>query len=507
MQAYKKLEERFAKVTALDQIYSLLDWDRAVTMPGQGNDQRARQIGVISVLAHALQSDPEVAALAAAVDRAQLNDWQRANLRLIERLHVDSAAVPADLVERKAAQEARTEMLWREARAEGDFKKVLPGLEKLVDLTRACAEAKAARLGVSPYEALMDTYAPGMPMQEVDAIFDDYAAFMPALLDRALARQEPLPLKGPFPLAAQVDLSRKIAEGLGFDFSWGRLDVSAHPFSSGIGNDVRITTRYDENDFFPGLQGAAHETGHALYDHNTPAEWHGQPVGASQNMGMMMHESQSLSLDMQLFRGLPYWTFIAPAVCAAFGGSGPAWEAENLWRHASRVARGYIRIEADEVTYPAHIILRYRLERDLIGGKLQPRDIREAWNEGFKDLMGLEVPDDRLGCLQDIHWFTGYYGYFPAYALGAMTAAQFVRKMREDIPDLDARVARGDIAAFTGWLKTSVQEKACLHEPQDLIEKVTGRRLTAEAFKQHLAERYGDGTCSDTSAPGEKRRA
>jgi carboxypeptidase Taq len=514
MQAYKQLEARFAQITALKEIDSFLDWDRSVLMPDAGVAQRARQVEVLNLKIHEMQTDPQVGEWIAKVNRNELDQWQRANLEVIEWSYLHATAVPAHLVAKKMNQETRTEVIWRRARKESDFKLVRDELARLLDVVREHAEAKAKKLGKPLYDALMDAYAPHMTSAEVDAIFDDLAGFIPGFLGNVLAKQqEPLPLKGPFPEAMQIRLGRDLCGFLGFDFKWGRLDTSTHPFSMGIGDDVRITTRYDENDFISSLQAVAHEAGHGFYDRNTPKEWQHQPVGASGNMGMAIHESQSLSLDMQLARSREYWEFLAPHIQKAFGRSGPEWSAENIYRTAIRAERGFIRVEADEITYPAHVILRYRLEKRMIEGKLEVKDLPAAWNAEMKALIGVEPPEDRLGCLQDIHWHCGAFGYFPAYALGAIIAAQLADKMKRDVPDLKEQVRRGNFGAFTGWLRDNVQSKACLYKPQELIEKATGQKMSTHFFKKHLTERYleqsyeGDASCSVTSAQGAKRRA
>jgi carboxypeptidase Taq len=513
MQAYKQLEERFGKVTALREVSSFLGWDRSVLMPELGVDQRARQNEVLSVLMHELQTAPEVGEWLAKVDRKKLNDWERANVDVMEWLYTHATAVPADLVAKKMNQETKVEVIWRKARAESNFAMVRDELAKLLDITREHADVKAKKLKKPLYDALMDSYVPHMTSQEVDVVFDDLAAFIPPFLDAALeCQKEPLPLKGPYPQAQQEKLGRELCGFLGFDFKWGRLDTSTHPFSMGIGDDVRITTRYDESDFLSSLQAVAHEAGHGFYDRHTPKEWHHQPVGASQNMGMGIHESQSLSLDMQLARSREYWEFMAPHVQKAFGRNGPELSAENLYRSAIKAERGFIRVEADEITYPAHVILRYRLEKQMIEGKLEVKDLPDAWNAAFKGLIGVTPPNDRLGCLQDIHWYSGAFGYFPAYALGAIIAAQLADKMKRDIPDLSAQMRKGNFAVFTNWLRDNVQAKACLYRPQELIEKATGEKMSTHYFKKHLTERYlekayGGEACSNTSAPGAKRRA
>lgn len=508
MQAYKRLEERFAQLTALRQIDSLLDWDRSVLMPEKGGELRAQQVAALNVLIHEKMTDPQVGDWLAKTDRKSLNDWQRANVEMMEWLYAHETALPAALIEKKMLQETKTELVWRRARAESDFGVVRDDLARLLDIVREQARVKGAALKKPAYDAMMDGYAPHMTSKEVDVIFDDLAQFLPPFISAVLEVQKD-PVDFPaVPVEKQQQFGRQLAEFLGFDASWGRLDVSAHPFSMGVGGDVRITTRYNENDFMNSIQGVAHEAGHGFYDRHTPAEWWHQPVGRSQNMGMVIHESQSLSLDMQLGRCREYWEFLSPHLQKAFGVSGPAWSGDNLYRHAVRVERGFIRVDADEVTYPAHVILRYRLEKSMVEGKLEIRDLPEAWNAGMETLIGAAPPNDKLGCLQDIHWYSGAFGYFPAYALGALAAAQFVSKMRQDIPAIGEHIRRGDFGVFVGWLRDNVQSKACLYKPQELIEKVTGEKMSAHYFKKHLHERYMEGaTCSTTSARGEKRRA
>ena len=514
MQPYEKLEERFSRLSALREISSLLGWDRSVLMPEKGVHQRAHQNEVLSVITHDLLTAPEVGEWLAKVERKSLNDWQCANVGVMEWLYAHTTAVPVELVARKMNQETTTEVIWRKARAENNFALVRDELAKLLDITREYATVKGKKMGKTPYDALMDSYTPHMTSAEVDVVFDDIAAFIPPFLDAALAHQKELQeLKGPFPKDQQEQLGRQLCGFLGFDFSWGRLDTSTHPFSSGIGDDVRITTRYDESEFLNAMQAVAHEAGHGLYNRHTPAEWRQQPVGISQNMGMGIHESQSLSIDMQLYRSRAFWEFLAPQVQKAFGKAGAEYSAENLYRNAVRAKRGFIRVEADEITYPAHVILRYRLEKKMIEGTLEIKDLPEAWNAAMKDLIGVTPPNDRLGCLQDIHWYSGAFGYFPSYALGAIIAAQLVDKMKRDIPDLDAQMRLGNFGVFTGWLRDNVQAKACLYRPQELIEKATGAKMSTHFFKKHLTERYlekaygEEASCSNTSAPGAKRRA
>jgi carboxypeptidase Taq len=275
---------------------------------------------------------------------------------------------------------------------------------------------------------------------------------------------------------------------LGFDFDHGRLDVSTHPFCGGIPDDVRITTRYDEADFASALMGVLHETGHALYERGLPEAWRRQPVG--QSGGMTLHESQSLLIEMQACRSREFLSYAAPLMRAAFGGKGPEWEVDNLHRLYTRVQPGFIRVDADEVTYPAHILLRYRLERALVSGDLALADLPGAWDEGMQRLLGLAPPNDAVGCLQDIHWFDGAWGYFPSYTLGALLAAQLFEAAREGEPEIAPAISRGEFAPLLSWLRANVHGKGRLVDTEALVIQATGRPLGTEAFLAHLRRRY-----------------
>jgi len=492
MQAYERLKERFHRCSAISGAVGMLQWDRAAMMPDGGAEARAEQVAVLETLAHELIVDPAVADDLAAAEAEDLAAPDRANLREMRHAWVHAAAVPSDLVAALARAGAACEMAWRGARENADFPAVLPTLTTLLSLVREEAETKAAALSVSPYDALLDTYEPGGKSAAIDPVFADLAAFLPGFLDEVLtaqaARPAPLPLPGPFPVAAQRAFVRTVMTAMGFDFAHGRLDESAHPFCGGIADDVRLTTHYVEEDAFSGIFGVIHETGHALYERGLPVAWRGQPVGEAR--GMSVHESQSLTMEMQAGRGRAFLSWLAPAMAAAFGGTGPAWAVDNVTALAQTVSRGFIRIEADEVTYPAHVILRYRLERAMIAGDLPLADLPGAWAEGMRELLGVVPPDDARGCLQDIHWYDGAWGYFPTYTLGAMTAAQLFAAAKRATPGLEDALARGDFAPLLGWLRDNVHRHGSLLETPELLTRATGAPLSAEAFKAHLRARY-----------------
>ncbi len=494
MDPYRELEARYRQIGALREAAGMLHWDMAVMMPPGGADGRAEQLAALKQVTHRMESDP---ALGELLDRADgtggADPWQRANLGEMRRRWIHAVAVDSDLVEAATRARLACEMAWRHARPASDFAAVRPRLEEVLDLTRKQAEARALALGCSPYEALLDAYEPGARTDMIDRLFADLAAFLPGFLDRALSVQEdrrPLPLPcAAFAVERQQVLARRLMEALGFDFDRGRLDVSLHPFCGGASGDVRVTTRYADDDFSQSIMGVVHETGHALYEMGLPRDWRYQPVGEAR--GMTLHESQSLLVEMQVGRSREFFEFAAPLIAAAFDGDGPAWEAGNLHLLHTRVAPGLIRVDADEVTYPAHVILRYRIERALIEGGMSVADIPGAWSDGLFELLGVRPPDDRLGCLQDIHWYDGAWGYFPTYTLGALAAAQLFAAAKAQVPDLMAAISKGEFAGLLAWLREHVHGRASSATTDELVAAATGAPLGTAAFKAHLEARYG----------------
>ena len=493
MSAYQTLERRFARLAAINDALGILQWDTETLMPPGAADGRAEQLATLKVLSHELLTDDDNADLLAdAEHERELSNWQEANLHEMRRAYLHATAVPGDLVEASSRAISRCEMVWREARPAGDFAMLLPSLSEVLNLQRQIAADKAEALGCSLYESLLDAYEPGGNTDHIDKVFGDLRAFLPGFLGEVLERQKSrpdiLPLQGPFPVETQRALGVRMMQAAGFDFSKGRLDISLHPFCGGATHDVRLTTRYDEDDFTKALMGVMHETGHALYEQNRPAEWLGQPV--SEARGMSLHESQSLIIEMQACRSRAFLEFAAPVMRDCFGGTGPAWDAANLHRLYTKVEPGFIRVDADEVTYPAHILIRYDLEKALIESDMTLADLPGAWNEGMRDLLGLKVTTDRLGCLQDIHWPGGAWGYFPTYTLGAITAAQlFDAATRADDTVLPG-LGRGDFSPLVNWLRTNIHSQGSLLPADQLLTKATGRPLDAGVYERHLRRRY-----------------
>lgn len=492
--AYQRLEAQFHDICVLEDTIRVLHWDQATIMPSGGAVARAEQLSRLEVMRHAKLTAPDLADDLAAVSEtaADLDVWPAANLREMHRIHKKAVAVPAGLVAAQSRACSLCEIAWRKARQEGDFSAIVEPLGELLDLTRSIGAARGEALDCSIYDALLQDYEPGASSAYIDPLFDDLAAFLPDFLDDVLTRQEaagePLSPNGPFPTDAQRALCRQMAETVGLDFDTARVDESAHPFSSGVPEDSRITVRYNEDDFGEALMAVLHESGHAMYERGRPEDWRYQPVGRAR--GMVLHESQSLLLEMQACRTQEFYHWATPALRGAFDGDGPAWTRDNLLRWATRVGRGFIRVDADEVTYPAHVILRYRLEKAMLDGDLALPDLPGAWNDGMKGLLGVVPPDDRLGCLQDIHWYAGAWGYFPTYTLGALAAAQIFQAATAAEPTILPSIQQGDFMPLMGWLRQNVHVHGSCHATDDLIHQATGAPLAADAFKTHLRQRY-----------------
>ncbi len=488
--ALARLKARFTRIAALGEAASILHWDAATMMPPGGGASRGEQLAALAGLSHELLTAPVVR------DDLEISlpegEWEQANLALMARDHARATALPTALVEATARANSACEKIWRDAKATADFALVRPALTEVVRLQREAAQALAAELGMDPYDALMDGYQHGVTAADVEPVFTAYEAFLAEALPRAEAIQAgkpaPVPLPGPFPVEIQRRLCRALSERIGLDYDHARLDESLHPFCGGTPADVRLTTFHDERDVAKALLGVLHETGHALYERGLPQDWARQPVGEA--AGMAAHESQSLIVEMQACRSDAFLGFLGGELRAAFGGPAAPYEARNLaglWRH---VGRGFIRVDADEITYPAHVILRFRLERALIGGDLAVADLPDAWNDGMRAMLGITPPDDTRGCLQDIHWHDGAFGYFPSYTLGAMAAAQLMKAARAAVPGLDAALGRGDMAPLLGWLRVNVHGRGSLLGFQDLLRAATGKPLDPSDFIEHLTARY-----------------
>lgn len=490
--AYARLERRFRRAALIGEAASVLNWDRAAMMPAGGSAARAEQLAELQALRHEALVRPDTEDLLAAADADRgLDAWRRANVAEMRRVWAHASALPEDLVTALARACAACEAVWRDARARADFAAVLPSFETVLGLVREAAAAKGATLGLAPYDALLDEHEPGARAADIDRVFARLERELPPIITKAVQRQatrrQPLRVDGTFPVQSQRRLALKMMAAFGFDFAHGRLDISAHPFCGGVPGDIRLTTRYDENEFASGLMSTLHETGHALYEMGLPDRWRGQPVGEAR--GMALHESQSLLIEMQVCRSREFFDFLAPML-REFLGAGAAATPANLYALMTRVRPGYIRVDADEATYPLHVIFRHRLEQAMLAGDLRPHDLPSAWTEAMVRHLGLTPSSDREGCLQDIHWFDGAFGYFPSYTLGALAAAQLFAAARRALPDLPDDIARGRFAPLLGWLRERVHARASSASTATIVADATGRALEPDDFLAHLRARY-----------------
>ena len=489
--AYDELARGQLRLHRLGHLEKIADWDRNTMMPPGGNRARAEASAELEGVIHGLRTDPRQRALLEAAEGEPLDEVERANLREIRRAWRQQNALPATLVEARTMATSRCEHAWRSQRPANDWKGFLGNLREVVRLAREEGHYLADEMGMSPYDALMDRWEPGMRSAELDRIFGSLKEWLPGLIVRVEEKQRGEPVispKGPFPIAKQRELGLALMQLLGFDFSAGRLDESAHPFCGGVPEDVRLTTRYREDDFTRSMMSTVHETGHGRFQQNLPRDWQGQPIGIARSAAI--HESQSLSFEMQLVRSRAFAGLLAPLVAKCFGDQ-PAFEPSNLVRVLTRVKAGFIRVAADELTYPLHVILRYEIERALVEGAIECEDIPALWDEKMRSLLGVDTRGNfNDGCMQDVHWSEGLFGYFPTYTLGAMYAAQWFAAIRSAHPDLDARIAAGDLAPAFEWLKANIWSQGRRWETRDLALRATGEGLNPAHFRRHLETRY-----------------
>ena len=489
--SYDALAATWTRLHRFGHLGAIAGWDQSAKMPPAGNEARAAALAELAGLLHRMRTDP---ALRDQIERAglePLDSVQRANLHEIRRDWRSSNALPESLVQRKQMASSRCEHAWRTQRPANDWAGFLVNFREVLAVAREEATLLGEQTGLSRYDALLDVYEPGTSTATLDRVFGEVRQWLPGLIRRVIDKQsrealiEPV---GPFPEAAQRALCEQAMRMLGFDFQAGRLDVSAHPFCGGVPEDVRLTTRFRLDDFLGSLMGTIHETGHGRYEQNLPRELLGQPVAQARSAGI--HESQSLSFEMQLGCHPSFVARLAPQLVAAFGDQ-PAFDPANLQRLLTRVKPGFIRVDADEVTYPAHVILRYEIERPLLEGEIEPEDVPALWDAKMMELLGVDTRGNFTnGVLQDIHWPMGLMGYFPSYSLGAMYAAQWFAAMRRTMPDLDARIAAGELAPLFDWLRDNIWTQASRWSTDELARRATGETLNPAHFKAHLEARY-----------------
>jgi carboxypeptidase Taq len=491
-----ELKVRLAEVDDLENAAALLEWDQLTMMPAGGAAGRAEQSATLQKIAHEKFIADEVGRLltdlGAEFRDAPAENDDAALVRVATRLYRRKTQLPTQLVAELVQATSIGQSIWAQARAQNNFQAFLPQLEKIFDLKRQVAACFPE--AASPYDALLADYEPGATTVQMRAMFDELKRELPPLVQAIAAKStghEGDLLHGDYDEPTQWNLSLRAVEQLGYDFSQGRQDKTVHPFETSFGlHDVRITNRVRRDHLTACLMGSLHECGHALYDLGYPDKYARSPLGHSASLGI--HESQSRLWENLVGRSRGYWQFFFPQVQAAFPQQLAGQTADSFYRAVNTVRPTFVRVEADEVTYNLHTLLRFEMEVDLLEGRLEAKHAPEAWNAKVKDYLGLTVTEDRLGVLQDTHWASGLIGYFPTYTIGNLASAQLFNKAVTDLPSIPDDIAHGRFAGLLGWLRQNVHQHARIYLPADLIQVATGEPLSAKPYLHYLKQKFGE---------------
>jgi len=486
--AYENLCERFREIDRLQHAITYLSWDQMVMMPAKGSVMRSESVAELAGISHAKLTAPEVEGW---LSEASSGSENPNSVREMKRTWSNANCLPAELVKEQILTGSACEMGWRTQRSDNDWDGFLKNFKPVVELSRREAKLRQeASDAATPYEAMLALHCHGDTEALIDSVFTKLRSVLPELLQQVMEKQNTQVAagSGEYPVENQIALNKEMLATLGFDFEAGRLDQSMHPFSTGSAGDSRITTRYDTSHFLEALSGTAHEVGHASYESQLPEKLRGLPVGGSRNM--CIHESQSLLFEKQIFFSKAFMSFLAGKIHHHLP-SASGLNADDLWRMGTRVEPGKIRTEADEVTYPLHVMLRYEIESALINGDIEADSIPDIWNEKMQSYLGVDTKGDYTnGCMQDIHWTDGAFGYFPSYTIGAVNAAQIFAKIKAQHPDWQDRFRNGDVQFVRDWLLEKIWSKGCDLESQELMQSATGSGTNADALVGHLEARY-----------------
>lgn len=496
--AYSELCKLLREEATVRSVGSLLSWDQETYMPPGGGAHRADQLALIAEIQHKRRTDPRLGELIASCEQAKAitgDPALAANLREIRRDYDLATKLPTELVAELARTGSQSQEVWKEARAKNDFAMFAPWLEKMMALSRRKAQCYGVPAGGELYDALLDEYEPGMTSRTIDEIFTPLRASLTELVARVAGSGTKVPTKC---VQVKVEPVRQhefglyVLEHMGFDLKNGRLDTTTHPFCQDMGpGDVRLTTRYRGERFTDALYGTMHEGGHGLYEQGLPVlggsdngSYFGQPLGSAVSLGI--HESQSRMWENFVGRSKPFCKWAIDKAPKYFGKALNKFDAKDLYHAVNTVTPSLIRVEADETTYNMHIMVRFELERALISGDLKVQDLPREWNTRYAAYLGIEVPDDRRGCLQDVHWSFGFIGYFPTYTLGNLYAAQFWETINQQLPDLNKRLAKGKFLELRDWLRENIHRHGRRYRAGELCKVVTGKELSAEPLLRHL---------------------
>lgn len=491
MDAYEELLDRLKDIDLIGQIGGLISWDQEVIMPPKAASLRAEQLAWISKAGHESLTDQKIGELLTQLESDKsLDEVGLANVRLARESYDRATKLPTEFVEEMAKHRSRAQISWTEARSKDDFSIFRDDLAKAIELARR----KADYLGYEDlrYDALLDLYETGLTVARVDPLFaglrDNVAPLIREVLESGKRPDTSWIDDNSWPQPAQEQLSQSVAEAIGFDFDAGRRDASTHPFCGGPNpDDVRWTTRYNESDPFGSLYGSMHETGHGTYEQGRRRDIDFQPAGQANGLGV--HESQSRLWENQVGRSREFCEWALPLWKKCFPENMKGVGVEELWQAVNLVEPSLIRVEADEATYNLHIMIRYEIEKMLIGGSLEVDDLPDAWDDMYDEFLGIRAPNRALGVLQDIHWSMGAFGYFPTYTLGNLYAAQLLEAARSDLPEHDLQISRGDFVPLLSWMREHVHNRGSIIKPARLIEEATGRTPSPDAFVRYLGSK------------------
>jgi carboxypeptidase Taq len=498
--SYKKLMDKAKDIAIFQSTEALVNWDMETKMPPKAIKLRSQQLALLSRIGHKMSTDPEIGAVLEEIVRHReydnLNDIQKRNVHLMKKQYDEQTKLPEELVEKIAEQEAVTVDIWKKAKAAKNFSMFKPELEKLVELKKKSAEIlMKVKKTATPYDALIDIFEPKMTAKTITKVFDELRSGLVSLLkkcENATKQPNTNVLERKVPIDIQQKISKAIAEFVGYDVeskeAGGRIDETEHPFTTGYYDDVRITTHYYEDYFESSLFSVLHEAGHAIYDQNLKKEWMYQPVGSSCSSGF--HESQSRFVENIIGRSNEFWVYFLPKLKEITGASLSNIDLETFVRAVNQVKPSKIRVEADEVTYCLHIIIRFNIERDLFADKITVKELPEIWNQSYKDYLGVKIENDSEGVMQDTHWASGSYGYFPSYALGNIYSGQILATMEKDLPNWRKQIEKGNFNPVKNWLIKNVHSYGNLYDPSELIRKITGKELDVKPYLNYLNEKY-----------------
>jgi carboxypeptidase Taq len=494
--AYDRLMSLSREIRLLNSSMSLLDWDQKTYIPRGGSENRGNQLALLAGINHQKATSPEMGDLLKQLEGSSLagkpDSFEAANIREIKHSYDKLVKIPQSLVEELTRITTIAHGVWAEARNKSDFSIFLPYLEKIIQLKRQQAEAVGYEK--HPYDALLDDFEPGATTEEVARVFSDFrdelVGLVKAIIDSGKRPDASILLRN-YPVDRQSSFGREAAAAIGYDFEKGRLDVTVHPFCTGIGpGDVRITTRYNPNHFGQAFFGILHESGHGIYEQGLDADRFGTPGGESVSLGI--HESQSRMWENLVGRSKAFWDYFYPKAQKVYPEALGDVKLDDFYFAINEVKPSFIRVEADEVTYNLHILVRFEIEQAFFGGDLLPKDIPAAWNEKFKSYFNLQPPDDAKGCLQDVHWSAGYIGYFPTYALGNLYSAQFFDQAKKELGDLYRQFAKGEFGKLKEWLQKNIHRQGQRYRAEKLVEVVTGKPLSHRPQMDYLKAKYGE---------------